>query len=178
MGKREADFAHTHGGDDLSLKPKLALETTSEVGDASFSISSNIGDLADVVEHVAADEEEDDNHASRSPQIAELDERKYIWRSGDCDSDSTGDESKGGCPFHVIDGTLELWVRPAGEATNKPSLDGLGITQTRIEETCPSAQTLLSFPLSFLSYYSPHGRVMSDRFGRRNSVRASSRTEK
>lgn len=89
-----------------------------------------------MAEHVAADEEEDGNHASRSPEVAALNNWKNIWQSSDQNGDGTGQESDGRSPLQVIDRTLELGVRAAGKVTNKPGMDGLGRTRPRIEFDC------------------------------------------
>lgn len=113
----------THSGNNLDLKAKLALETTGKVSNASLAISGNIRDFADMVEHVAANEEEDGNHAASSPEVSVLNNWKNVRRGGDQRSDGTGDKGKGRCPLEPVYGTLDLRVRAAGKMTGEPASD-------------------------------------------------------
>ena len=54
-------FGLTNGSNDLSLHAQLVLETGGEVADATLSITSHVGHLADLVEHVPTSEHEDTN---------------------------------------------------------------------------------------------------------------------
>lgn len=54
--RRACIHRHTHGRDYLSLQPKLIREATRKVADSPLAIASNIGNLSDMVEHVAARE--------------------------------------------------------------------------------------------------------------------------
>lgn len=73
-------FQLTHGGDDLSFQPQLTLKATGKVSDPSFAVSGNVRNLANMVEHVSADEEEDGNHATSGPKVTALHNGKNVWR--------------------------------------------------------------------------------------------------
>lgn len=62
----------THGRDNLRLQPELIGEAPSKVADTALAISGNVGDLADVIEHVPAGEEQDRNQAHGRPHVSVL----------------------------------------------------------------------------------------------------------
>lgn len=110
----------THGSDNLRLQTELALEAAGKVGDATAAIASNIGHVADVVEHVAAGEEQDGNHGAGGPEIAVLDDGQQVGAGGGdqgANAEQQGDASR---PADVVDGSLDLWVRTAGEVADNP----------------------------------------------------------
>ncbi len=75
-------------------------ETPSKVRDTAFSITSDVGHFSNVVEHLAACEEKDDDQTDGSPKIPVLDDGRNIWmgdtdEGGDTEGDSSaGDKSK------------------------------------------------------------------------------------
>lgn len=66
----------------MGLHAKLIRKSTGKVADASLSIARNIRDFPDVIEHMAAGEEQDNDQADGSPEVAILDNRQDI-RPGD-----------------------------------------------------------------------------------------------
>ena len=120
----------THCGNDLSLKTELVLEATSEVADTTLAVGLNIGDLADVIEHVSAGEEQNGDQADGGPEVAVLNDRQKV-RCGDCkEGEDTDDSGRYGDDLHVVDWTLDGWVRRVGEMAAEPCVDGFGLVGT------------------------------------------------
>ena len=120
----------THCGNDLSLKTELVLEATSEVADTTLAVGLNIGDLADVVEHVSAGEEQNGDQADGGPEVAVLNDRQNV-RCGDCkEGEDTDDSGRYGDDLHVVDWALDGWVRRVGEMAAEPCVDGFGLVGT------------------------------------------------
>lgn len=113
----------THSGNNLDLKTKLALEATGKVSNASLAISRNIRDFSNMIEHVAANEEKNGNHAASSPEVSVLDNWKNVWRGRDQRSDGTGDKCESRCPLDPVNRTLDLRVRAAGKMASEPASD-------------------------------------------------------
>lgn len=65
----------TDGGNDLRFKTELVLESSSEVRNSTVAISSDVRDLANVIEHVAACEKQNGHQADGRPYVAVL----YDW---------------------------------------------------------------------------------------------------
>jgi hypothetical protein len=134
----------THCGNDLSLKTELVLEATSKVADTTLAVGLDIGDLADVVEHVSAREEENGDQADGGPEVAVLNDRQKV-RRGDCEEGEDTDDS--GCygdDLHVVDWALDGWVRRVGEMAAEPCVDGFGLVGTG-RVVLESFVTILSF---------------------------------
>jgi hypothetical protein len=117
----------THSGNDLGLETELVLETAGEVADTALAISSNVGNLADVVEHVSAGEEQNSDQADGSPEVAVLDDREQVGCSNSQEGEDTNDSSSDGDYLHIVDRTLDWWVRRIGKMTAKPCVDRLGL---------------------------------------------------
>jgi hypothetical protein len=120
----------THCGNDLSLKTELVLEATSKVADTTLAVGLNIGDLADVVEHVSAREEQDGDQADGGPEVAVLDDRQKVRRGNCKEGEDTDDSSCYGDNLHVVDWALDGWVRRVGEMAAEPCVDGFGLVGT------------------------------------------------
>ena len=97
----------THRSNDLSLKTELVLEATSEVADTTLAVGLNIGDLADVVEHVATGEEEDGDQADGCPEVAALEDGEDIGSSDGESGDRAEDGYGGSDDLDVVDRTGE-----------------------------------------------------------------------
>ena len=105
----------------------MVLEATGEVADTTLAIGLNVGDLADVVEHVSAREEQNSDQADGGPEVAVLDDGQKV-RRGDCEESEDTDDS--GCDsddLHVVDRTNDGRVRRVGEVTAEPCVDGFGL---------------------------------------------------
>jgi hypothetical protein len=116
----------THSSNDLGLETELVLETTGEVADTALAISSDVGNLADVVEHVSAGEEQNSDQADGSPEVAVLDDREEVGCSDSQECEDTDDGSRDSDDLHIVDGALNRWVRRVREMTTKPCMNGLG----------------------------------------------------
>jgi hypothetical protein len=116
----------THRGNDLSFETELILEAASEVADTALAISSDVGNLADVVEHVSAGEEQNSDQADGSPEVAVLDDREEVGCSDSQECEDTDDGSRDSDDLHIVDGALNRWVKRVGEMTTKPCMNGLG----------------------------------------------------
>ena len=71
-------FELTNGGDDLRLHAVLVLEAAGEVANASPTIPCDVRHLPDLVEHVAAGEQQYADEADGGPDIAVLDDREDV----------------------------------------------------------------------------------------------------
>lgn len=69
----------TNCSNDLCFDTKLVGESTSEVRDASFSVSSHIWDLSDVIIHMSTGEHKDHYQAQDCPYVSVLEHRKDVW---------------------------------------------------------------------------------------------------
>ena len=121
----------THGSNNLSLKTELVLETTGKVRNPALSVACNVGDLADVVEHVATGEEQDSNQTDGSPEIAALEDGKDIGSSNGESGDRSEDGYGGGDDLDVVDRTGEGRSR-ACDMASEPGVNGLGSNDTGV----------------------------------------------
>lgn len=94
----------THGSDNLSLETKLVLETTGKVGNATLAVACDIGDLADVVEHVTTGEEQNGDQADGSPEVAALNDGQCVRGSYGESGNGSEDGSGGGNDLDPVDG--------------------------------------------------------------------------
>lgn len=65
----------THAGHNLCFHAELIRKATCEIRDPTLAVACNIGYFSDVVEHLAASEEQNRDQADRSPKIPVL----YNW---------------------------------------------------------------------------------------------------
>lgn len=114
----------------MSLKTELVLETAGEVGETALAIVSSVGHLADVVEHVSASEEQDENQADGGPQVAVLDDGKDVGRSDGEESEDADDSSCDSNDLDIVDRTLDRWVRGVGKVTAQPRVNRLSLVGT------------------------------------------------
>lgn len=117
----------TNSGNDLCLETELVLETAGKVGETTLAIVTSVGHLANVVEHVSAGEEQDENQADGGPQVAVLDDGKNVGRSDCEEGDDTNDSSGNSDDLDIVDRALDRWVRGIGKVTAKPRVDRLGL---------------------------------------------------
>lgn len=68
----------TQRGHNLGLQAKLLLETGRNVTNSTSSVASDVRDLADVVEHVSAGEEQDRDEADGSPEVSALKDGHHV----------------------------------------------------------------------------------------------------
>lgn len=101
----------THSGDNLRLKTKLVLETTSKVSHTASAVSRHVWHLANVVVHMSAGEKKNGDQADCSPEIAVLDNREDIWGRDSEETDRTGNSNNGRNDLDVVDWANDRWVR-------------------------------------------------------------------
>jgi hypothetical protein len=130
-GTIEQGIKLTHGSNNLGLKTKLVLETTGKVGDTALAVACNVGDLADVVEHVATGEEEDSDQADGGPEVAALKDGKDVGSSNSESSDRAENGYGGGDDLDVVDRTRDGGSR-ASDMASEPGVDGLSGNDTRV----------------------------------------------
>lgn len=112
----------TDGSHNLCLHAILVLETTGKVADAATAIGSDVGDFPDVVEHVAAGEQQDRDQADGSPDVAILDDGEDIWPCDKCRSQTARQADNGNDPFHPVDRPLDRRVRAVGQMASEPGV--------------------------------------------------------
>lgn len=104
----------------------MVLEATCKVADTALAVASDVGNLADVVEHVAAREEEDGDQADGGPDIAVLDDGKNVGPGDKGDSDGSEGHSRASNPPHPVDRALNRRVRTIRDVSRDPSMNLLG----------------------------------------------------
>jgi hypothetical protein len=114
----------------LSLETELVLETAGEVGETTLAVVASVGHLADVVEHVAAGEEQDKDQADGGPQVAVLDDWKDVGRGDGEECEGTDDSSRDGDDLDIVDRTLDRRVRGVGKVTAQPRVNRLSLVGT------------------------------------------------
>ena len=120
----------THSGNDLCLETELVLEATGEVADTTLAISSNVRNLANVIEHVTAGEEQDHDQADGSPEVAVLDNGENVGRGNSQECEDTDNGGCDGDDLNIVDGTLDRRVRRVGKMAAQPCVNGLGLVGT------------------------------------------------
>lgn len=120
----------THSGDNLCLETELVLEATGEVADTTLAVGSNIRDLANVVEHVTAGEEQDHDQADSSPEVAVLDNGKDVGRGNSQECEDTDNRGGDGDDLNIVDRTLDRRVRRVGKMAAQPCVNGFGLVGT------------------------------------------------
>jgi hypothetical protein len=123
VGKRQA---HTHGSNDLGLHAELVLKATGKVADTTLTIASNVGNLADVVEHVAASEEQDGDKADGSPEVPVPDHGEDVGPGHVGQAYGAGEEGACSEPLDPVDGALKGRVWAVGGMAGDPVIDLLG----------------------------------------------------
>lgn len=88
-------FFLTHGSDNLRLEAVLVLEARRKVGDAAAAVARDIRDVPDLVEHVAAGEEQDGDQGDGSPDGAALDDGQDVGPGGVRGGDGSGQQDQG-----------------------------------------------------------------------------------
>lgn len=112
-----------NGGYDLCLETELRLETSGKVVEASASVGLSVGDLTDVVEHVAGSEEEDEDERDGGPEIAGLEDGVDVGERDHEESHEADDGRGRDGDFDVVDRSLEGW---SWEGAGEPCVDGFG----------------------------------------------------
>lgn len=132
MHRKRQDWGLTHCSNNLSLKTELVLETTGKVGDSALAVACDVGDLADVVEHVATGEEEDGDQADGGPEVAALDDGENVRSSNGAGGDCSKNGHGGGDDLDVVDGTNDRRSRTCDMAS-EPGVNGFGGDDTGAE---------------------------------------------
>jgi hypothetical protein len=85
----------------------LVAETTSKVADSTFAISTSVLDLPDVIEHMAAREQEHGNQAEGGPKVAVLQDRNEVGGGNGDEGDATKNSSGDGDNLHPVEGSAD-----------------------------------------------------------------------
>lgn len=104
----------------------MALEPRGKVVDATTSITSYIRHLSDLVEHMAASEQENTDQAQACPNIAVLDDGEHIrpgLENNTCDAQSADNRYY---PSDVIDWSAHSRVRSVRQVPREPYVHILG----------------------------------------------------
>ena len=107
---------------DLGLKPILALEASGEVADSAPTISSDVGHLSNMVEHVPASEEQNRYQTYRCPDIPVLQNRQDVRRSRGQERTRTENNRDSRYPAHPINRTLDFRVWAVRQMAGEPSV--------------------------------------------------------
>lgn len=121
----------THGRDDLRLDTQLALEPSREVRNAPLLVLRDVGNLPNVVEHVAAREQNDSDKRYRRPQVAVLDDGLNVAGRGGNEGHDAGDSDRGDHNAHPVDRPADRGVRAVRSVARKPVADLLGSLRAR-----------------------------------------------
>lgn len=115
----------THCSDDLSLHAELVRESAREIVDSTAPVPGDVRHSPDVIEHMAAGEQEDQDQADSSPQVPVLDDGQDV---GVCDGDE-GEEAEedrdGRANPAVVDGPADAWIVAGGELACDPAVHAL-----------------------------------------------------
>jgi len=120
----------TNSCNDLCLETELVLEATGEVVQTALAIVTSVGHLADVVEHVTAGEEKDENQADGGPQVAVLNDGKNVGRGDSQEGEDTDDGSRDSDDLDIVDRALDRWVRRIGKVTAQPCMNRISLVGT------------------------------------------------
>jgi hypothetical protein len=154
VGKSRAELIHTERGYYLSLQAKLLLEARRNIADASLSITSDVRNFSNVIEHMATDEQKDGHERHSSPQVAALHDGNDISpEQYACSSDSNNGRDNRD-PFNVVDGSLYFGVRSIRHVASDPGVNYLS-------SCAPIFRTLVSISAALQSDHSPAGKVVS-----------------
>lgn len=94
----------TNCSNNLRLKTKLVAKAPGKIVDSALAIARYVGRLPDVVEHVPASEEQDGDETDGSPEIAVLQDGKYVRRGDGEESDGAKNSGGDGDELDVVDG--------------------------------------------------------------------------
>lgn len=126
----EGKEKHTHGCNDLRLHSILVLEPTGKVADATFTVARDIWNLADVVEHVTASEEQNGDEADGGPDVAALSNGPDVGPSDVAQGGSARDEGEDGEPLYPVEGPLDGRMWAVRCMASDPVVDLLGALWT------------------------------------------------
>ena len=116
----------TNSRHDLRLEAVLVLEAAREVADAAFAVARDVRDLADLVEHVAAGEEQDRDERDGRPHGAVLDHRQQVRPRDVRRRQAARQHRERRDPSHPVDRPLDGRVRAVGQVPRHPAVDLLG----------------------------------------------------
>lgn len=108
-------YIRTHPSHDLRLQSELVRESCGKVYDIAIPITGHVRNLSDMVEHVAASKEQDDEETDGCPKVSVLNHREDI---GSCDAEECYQTQYSCCDDYdpyVIGGALDWWlIGPSG----------------------------------------------------------------
>lgn len=113
----------TYGGHDLRLQAVLVLEARREIADAAAAVARHIRHVPDLVEHVAAGEEQDRDERDGSPDGAVPDHGEDVGPGDIGSREGPGQDHKGRDPSHPVDWPLDGWMRAVRKVAREPAVD-------------------------------------------------------
>ena len=116
----------TNSRHDLRLEAVLVLEAARKVADAALAVARDVRDLPDLVEHVAAGEEQDRDERDGRPHGAVLHHRQQVRPRDVRRRQPARRQRERRDPPHPVDRPLDRRVRPVGQVPRHPAVDLLG----------------------------------------------------
>ncbi len=116
---------HTNGRDDLRLEAELIREAAGKIADAILAVAADIRNLADMVEHLAAGEEEYGDQADSSPYVPVLHERDNNGMRGAQEGDNSEYSCSKDCNTGIIDRPDNRRSGPVRQLAANPSVHAL-----------------------------------------------------
>lgn len=110
----------TQSSDDLSLHAELTLEAPGNVRDVATTILSDIGHVANLVEHVAGREEEDHANDKETPNRTVAEEHVEVGPEGVNGGADTKDADDGHNHLDPVCRSREFGMRTARSLANNP----------------------------------------------------------
>ena len=112
---------HTNDSYNLSFQPILIAETRSNIRDTTAPVVNNIWDVADMVEHVPASEQEDGDKGDGGPEVAAVNDGLDNGEGDADDCNSDQQTTSHAAKFYVVERTRNrgsMWGVLADETGN------------------------------------------------------------
>lgn len=113
----------TEKANNLGLDTQLVLETSGKVVNVTLSISRDVRNLADLVEHVATSAGKDHDDGDGGPDVSVLDNGNDVWPELETNAADTEQRDCGGDDQEVVDRALDGRLRSVGHVTGDPAVD-------------------------------------------------------
>lgn len=117
---------HTDCCHHLCFQAELVLETARDVVNSTTSVTSDVGNFADMVEHVSAGKQENGHQGQGCPEVAALQNVRHIRPSHNTCSNNSKDDGYGDRPTRIVERSLDSRMRSVGQLTSEPGVNLLG----------------------------------------------------